>query len=116
MRCYCSLKTKERKLKFKFVQILDVLNTAASEGAGGKGRRERPDPVRRHTAVTCVCAAALAGLDTLARKFRGAQPSLTLFTLLNPMRQRSCRLSGCPVLGIPPFLNLPFLLAPKAAV
>ena len=77
MRCYCSLRTKERKFKFKIVQILDVLNTAASEGAGGKGRRERPDPVRRHTAVTCVCAAALAGLDTLARKFRGAQPSLT---------------------------------------
>lgn len=53
------------------MQILDVLNTASNEGMGGKGRRERPDPVRRHTAVTCVCAAALAGLDTLARKFRG---------------------------------------------
>ncbi|CAL8466413.1 g5949 [Coccomyxa elongata] len=53
------------------LQILDVLNAASNEGMGGKGRRERPDPVRRHTAVTCVCAAALAGLDTLARKFRG---------------------------------------------
>ena len=58
------------------LQILDVLNTASNEGLGGKGRRERPDPARRHTAVTCVCAAALAGLDTLARKFRG-KPTLT---------------------------------------
>ncbi len=56
---------------YRSMQILDVLNTASNEGVGGKGRSERPDPVRRHTAVTCVCAAALAGLDTLARKFRG---------------------------------------------
>ena len=53
------------------LQILDVLNTAANEGAGPKSRRERPDPARRHTLVTCVCAAALAGLDALARKYRG---------------------------------------------
>lgn len=67
-------------------QILDVLITAASEGAGGKGRRERPDPVRRHTAVTCVCAAALAGLDTLARKFRGAK---ACFKSLEPYKMQT---------------------------
>lgn len=58
----------------RLAQILDVLNAAAAEGAAGKGRRERPDPARRHTAVTCVCAAALAGLDTIARKYRGGIP------------------------------------------
>ena len=55
------------------VQILEVLNAAATEGGGGRSRRERADPNRRHTLVTCACAAALAGLDTLARKSRGQQ-------------------------------------------
>ena len=58
------------------MQILEVLNVAATEGSGPKSRRERSDPNRRHTLVTCACAAALAGLDTLARKYRGKLPLL----------------------------------------
>ena len=58
------------------MQILEVLNVAATEGSKGKSRRERSDPNRRHTLVTCACAAALAGLDTLARKYRGKLPLL----------------------------------------
>lgn len=57
------------------VQILEVLNAAANEGGAAKSRRERADPTRRHTLVTCACAAALAGLDTLARKYRGINES-----------------------------------------
>ena len=53
------------------LQILEVLNAAANESGAGKSRRERADPSRRHTLVTCACAAALAGLDALARKYRG---------------------------------------------
>ena len=53
------------------LQILEVLNAAAKESGAGKSRRERADPSRRHTLVTCACAAALAGLDALARKYRG---------------------------------------------
>ena len=53
------------------VQILEVLNAAANEGAAPKSRRERADPSRRHTLVTCACAAALAGLHALAQKYRG---------------------------------------------
>ena len=53
------------------VQILEVLNTAANEGAAPRSRRERADPSRRHTLVTCACAAALAGLHALAQKYRG---------------------------------------------
>ena len=52
-------------------QILEVLNAAATERVGGKSRSERADPSRKHTLVTCACAAALAGLDTLARKYQG---------------------------------------------
>ncbi len=50
-----------------------MLNAAASESGAAKSRRERADPSRRHTLVTCACVAALAGLDTLARKYRGKQ-------------------------------------------
>lgn len=58
-------------------QILDVLSAAVSadggSGGGGGWRRDRgADPSRAHMQVTCVCAAALAGLDALARKYRGA--------------------------------------------
>ena len=56
------------------VQILEVLNAAANEGAAPKSRRERADPSRRHTLVTCACAAALAGLHALAQKYRGRPP------------------------------------------
>ena len=44
---------------------------AANEGAAPKSRRDRADPSRRHTLVTCACAAALAGLHALAQKYRG---------------------------------------------
>ena len=59
------------------LQILEVLNAAANESGAAKSRRERTDLSRRHTLVTCACAAALAGLDTLARKYRGKQISST---------------------------------------
>ncbi|KAK9838575.1 hypothetical protein WJX81_008486 [Elliptochloris bilobata] len=65
-------------------RILDLMTAAAagdsaaaaegaSSGSGGSSgaRRKQLDAAARHTAVTCVAAAALGGLGDLARKCRG---------------------------------------------
>ena len=52
------------------VQILDVMTSAAKGAALGKAKgKEHPNT--RQAVITCVCCAALAGLDSLARRYRG---------------------------------------------
>lgn len=67
-------------------RVLDLLTAAAagdgaaaaggagaSSSAAGAARRKGAEAAARHAAVTCVAAAALHGLDALARRCRGAR-------------------------------------------
>ena len=49
--------------------------TAAAAGAPAK-KRDKELPARRPAIVASVCCAALAGLDSLARKYRGTHAHL----------------------------------------
>lgn len=55
--------------------ILDVLTAASTAPPPKRGLRETPG--RRRAVLTALCCAALAGLDSLARRYRG-QPSMLL--------------------------------------
>ena len=51
------------------VQILDVMLNAAKGPPSKPGLKE--DPIWRNASLTTICSTALAGLDSLARQFRG---------------------------------------------
>ena len=53
------------------VKILDVMLAALNGPASKPGLRESPE--WRHAILITICSAALAGLDSLARRFRGKQ-------------------------------------------
>lgn len=84
------------------LQILDVL-TAAATGPAPTKRGVKESPLRRKAVLTAVCCTALAGLDSLARRYRGAclarsprqQPSrLVNVATISVAALRSCARGG----------------------
>lgn len=58
------------------VQILDVMLAASKGPPTRPGLKELP--LWRHAILTTICSAALAGLDSLARRFRGIHTVLLI--------------------------------------